>query len=69
MGVSVTTVVLVVVVAVLFSCLFRDRVSRCGPDWPPTLDPAASVSSLQVPGLQACTSTPSSMLNFNHSTI
>lgn len=68
MGVSVATVVLLVVV-VLFSCLFRDRVSRCGPDWPPTLDPAASTSSLQVPGLQACTSTPSSVFNFNHSTI
>lgn len=40
MGVFVATVVLVVVV--LFSCLFRDRVSLCGPDWPPTLDPAAS---------------------------
>lgn len=41
MGVLVATVVLIVVV-VLFSCLFRDRVSLCGPDWPPTLDPAAS---------------------------
>lgn len=48
MGVFVATVVLLLVVVVLFSCLFRDRVSRCGPDWPPTLDPGSL--SLKPPG-------------------